>query len=127
MKTEMIALSALALLATSAVAHSEEQPTVVSGVMASKCSRLIEGMDDNVSVGRNPLAFAMLSWAEGYITATNLDLGEQAARFDLGSLSAMEMWASIYGFCKRNPDKIGAAAVIDVMSKLQHFGPEAAE
>lgn len=33
-------------------------------LMASKCSRLMEGIPDNVSVGRHPLAFAMLSWTE---------------------------------------------------------------
>ncbi|AWI60617.1 hypothetical protein AB395_00005440 (plasmid) [Sinorhizobium fredii CCBAU 45436] len=34
------------------------------------------------------------------------------------------MWASIYGFFKRNPDELGVAAVIDTMSKLARIKAE---
>lgn len=120
----MVALSIMAVLATSSVGHSQEESTWGSGVMASKCSRLMEGIPDNASVGRHPLAFAMLSWTEGYITGANMNLPKGVARFDLNSLTPIELWASIYGFCKRNPDQLGMAAVIDTMSKLSRIGPE---
>ncbi|RUV45347.1 hypothetical protein EOD29_00345 [Mesorhizobium sp. M1A.T.Ca.IN.004.03.1.1] len=113
-------LAILAFLAAVAAAHAEDEASFGSGVMASKCSRLVEGMDDNVSVGHHPLAFAMLSWAEGYITATNMELIEKGEQgFDLNSVTGVELWASLYGFCKRNPDQRGVAAVIDTMGKLK--------
>jgi len=104
--------------ATAALA--EEGRSFGGGVMASKCGHLVEGMTDSVSVGRHPLAFAMLSWAEGYITAINVESVSKGGKgFDLNSLTGAEIWASIYGFCKRNPDEFGFAAVIDTMKKLK--------
>jgi len=77
-------------------------------------------MGDDISVYRHPLAFAMLSWTEGYITATNVSATERGEpMFDLNSLSGLELWASIYGFCKRNPNEVGVAAAIDAMWKLK--------
>lgn len=114
------AIMAAALLATPISTNGQDDPTVGSGVMASKCSRLVGGMDDTVAVSRNPLAFAMLSWAEGYITATNMALAEKGEpMYDLDSLSAPEIWASLYGYCKRNPDAIAVEAVIQTMVKLE--------
>jgi hypothetical protein len=119
-----IACILLAALAIPAVAQSQQEPYFASGVMASRCSKLLDGVDDNLALGHSPLAFAMLSWAEGYITAINIDLAQKRKpKFDLGSLSDLELWAAIYGYCKRNPDQIAAKAVIDAMSKLKRIEP----
>ncbi|MET4690114.1 hypothetical protein ABIA22_006651 [Sinorhizobium fredii] len=84
MKTKTIALSVGARLATCSAGHSQDESTWGSGVIASKCSRLIEGMSDNINVGRNPLAFAMLSWTGGYVTGANMNLPEGVERFVVG-------------------------------------------
>ncbi|MCH4560885.1 hypothetical protein [Mesorhizobium jarvisii] len=110
----------LIILASGSSAHAQEEASFGAGVMASKCSRLVSGMNDNVSVGQHPLAFAMLSWTEGYITATNMNLIEKGEQgFDFNSLTRAEVWASLYGFCKRNPDELGVAAVVDTMARLK--------
>jgi hypothetical protein len=116
---------AMLLAVVPGTASAQEELGFGSGVMTSKCSRLIEGMDDNVAVGQNPLAFAMLSWTEGYITAINLTLDKGEAMFDLNSLTGVELWAAIYGFCKRNPDKVAVGAVMDAMSKLERVASDA--
>lgn len=37
----------------------------------------------------------------------SLYLPEGVERYDLNNLTAIELWASIYGFSKRNPDELG--------------------
>ena len=123
MKRIGVTLAGLVLATTVA---AQEKPVLGAGVMASRCSALVASMDETVSVARHPLAGAMLSWAEGYITATNVELGGRGeAQFDLGSLSRLELWAAIYGHCKRNPDHLGVQAAISAMVMLKKIEPEA--
>lgn len=108
-----LSIAALVLLKVGA-ARSEEEHYFSGGIMAEKCSRLIEGMNDLTAPSNDVVASMMLTWAEGYITGLNIELGDRKEpRFDMGSKTRIELWSAIYGFCKRNPDKPGAFAVVE--------------
>lgn len=105
------------LMASQAVAQSE--PSFGAGVMASRCSDLTAAIPERTDPGTHALAFSMLSWTEGYITATNLELeGKGEDGFDMNSRTAMEIWSTIYGYCVRNPGEIAVGAAIEAMTTL---------
>lgn len=113
-----LVMGALLALSTTAYAHAQEAAQSVAGVMTVSCKNLTGKFSEGDGLS-NPLAFAMLSWTEGYISATNLTLaGENRPIADLGAVTRTELWASIYGFCKRNPDELGVVAAIEAMKTL---------
>ncbi len=90
--------------------------------MAERCSVLVSTLDDSTNPFGNPIATAMLSWAEGYFTGMNMIIQERSEpAFNMNSLTRIELWSAIYGHCKRNPDHFGMHAVINASTLLERI------
>ncbi len=112
----LIALSA----ATSALAETEPQYTM--GITGLKCEKLLSATKETDSP-KSPVPMAMIAWMEGYVSAMNFALNQQGQpRYDIVSMTPHEYWATIYGFCTRNPHKQVMEGIPDIMGRLKREG-----
>ncbi|MBB6465575.1 hypothetical protein HNQ96_001433 [Aminobacter lissarensis] len=87
--------------------------------MTGECGQIFEGVKETDDL-KNPKAIAIISWAQGYISAKNVGLVLSGKPYrDMASLSYLEMWASLHGYCQRNPKKSGLDAVIYAEELMQ--------
>ncbi|WP_157632655.1 hypothetical protein [Hoeflea sp. 108] len=118
---QRISIVCLLSLASVTLAHGED--VALRGIMTGVCSRIFEGVKETDDL-KNPRAIAMISWAQGYISANNVGRILSGAHYrDIGSLSALELWASMFGYCQRNPTKTGLDAVIHAEELMQSKPP----
>jgi hypothetical protein len=103
-------------------AHSQKE-TFSIGVTGMECTKLLSVTSESDSP-RSDMPLAMVSWIEGYVTAMNIGLKHLGQpRYDLGSMTINEIWASLYGFCKRNPDKQVMQGTTEIVDRMKREAP----
>ncbi|WP_457587234.1 hypothetical protein [Ensifer canadensis] len=117
MKRALIAGVMALSVATSSLAQST--PQYVMGITGLVFSKLLTATSETDSP-KSHIPMAMIAWIEGYVTAANSVLEKQGvSRYDIVSMTQHEYWATIYGFCTRNPDKQVMEVMPDIMGRLK--------
>ncbi|WP_455918651.1 hypothetical protein [Ensifer canadensis] len=117
MKRALIAVVMTMGAATSSLAQNE--PQYVMGVTGQKCSKLLSATSETDSP-KSHIPMAMIAWMEGYVSGTNIGLVMQGQPpYDVVSMTAHEYWATIYGFCTRNPDRQVMEVIPDIFVRLK--------
>lgn len=117
MKRALVAVVMTLSAATSSLAQNK--PQYVFGVTGLKCSKLLSAASETDSP-KSHIPMAMIAWMEGYVSAANISLEKQGEpRYNIVSMTLDEYWATIYGFCTRNPDKQVMEVIPDILGRLK--------
>ncbi len=109
----------LIALSAAASALADNKPQCAMGATGLKCEKLLSATKETDSP-KSHIPMAMIAWMEGYVSAANIGLKQQGQpRYDIVSMTLYEYWATIYGFCTRNPDKQVMEVIPDIMGRLK--------
>jgi hypothetical protein len=97
--------------------YARAEPLATQGIGTSSCGRLVSDLNPSEGLN-NPVNVMLYAWVQGYISAANIALLEDASKHvDLSTLDETKVLNLVIGYCRANPDKKPVTAIDELIRK----------
>lgn len=107
----IVGMWGLALAFCGLCTPARAEPLTTAGIGLASCAKLVQDMSPDQGLNNMPNAL-LYYWTQGYMSAANMHLLEEDSQHvDLNAIDEKLVIATVYGFCKDNPDKKPISAI----------------